>query len=751
MTVAASPSTSGEDAHSLIDDVMSPLLEIANQAVSARSRIPVLSLWKHIPFVALFASHLHLKWAGSVDALPLSPRIGIFPFFSSDLETLSRSHYHVQSAQAARQVARAKRFSTPNGRKGDLYPDWEQAVDRRRNKLGHLTLPAASFISVDRVSDTGSTKSGHRPVIGKFAPRRELKPQLLIPSRSEVTRQLVHAFDDLDLVLVNVQSIRGKKLARSIAYFLEEVAATVPMLIIASSPADLIATGALQAPSVKASVLWAKTPSPAVEVIPVNRDRVIVEQQFGFAIDGLAEKSDALFRLVAQAQRTWWATRQSISFDAPYEATAFETLYTDIVTRNPGNDLELLAEARRLILQESQNSACRQERRGAVIQAVFHDASAHTVLVLARSDAAARELKSALANYMEIGTEDLATFGIDVMSVFAPWPAKHYDACVAAGYFGTSTIDFLFASKAAKNVLVIDPIEARIAVWDTTKRFSEVSGLPEQVVQTLQSLGAKCEAHASPSVQPVGFSALFGQSGPSEPSTTMLRKYEGNASYVCVCFADGASRQAAANARFEVLGRKRLQLQSVPAKDLEVGDQVVLLRDDERAAFSEELLKVMDKGKLREDSQTRSTWITMVRAVREADALSATLLKQRLEQSGFAIDLATIRTWLPAAGSEECGVPEHEDAFLAFAASLGLVLPTATLKDWFAGIKRLRARHRHAGRELAKAIRGAYLGRLDAVTIARMEQEWGVQAKELLEAARVAVVDDVIPLSSGAL
>ena len=37
------------------------------------------------------------------------------------------------------------------------------------------------------------------------------------------------------------------------------------------------------------------------------------------------------------------------------------------------------------------------------------------MLVLARSDAAARELKSALANYMEIGTDDLATFGIDVV------------------------------------------------------------------------------------------------------------------------------------------------------------------------------------------------------------------------------------------------------------------------------------------------------------------------------------------------
>ena len=61
---------------------------------------------------------------------------------------------------------------------------------------------------------------------------------------------------------------------------------------------------------------------------------------------------------------------------------------------------------------------------------------------------------------------------------------------------------------------------------------------------------------------------------------------------------------------------RRLQLQSVAAKDLHIGDQVVLLNDDERAGFSERLLQAMDEGRLRNDKQTRSTWVLTLRAIR---------------------------------------------------------------------------------------------------------------------------------------
>src|SRR5271169_6251062 len=94
-----------------IDEALSQLLEPAECATATHSRIPLLLLWKQLPFVPLFAAHLHLRWPGEVKSLPLSPRIGIFPFFASDFDLLSRPLYLVQKAQTARQRARTKRFS----------------------------------------------------------------------------------------------------------------------------------------------------------------------------------------------------------------------------------------------------------------------------------------------------------------------------------------------------------------------------------------------------------------------------------------------------------------------------------------------------------------------------------------------------------------------------------------------------------------------------------------------------------------
>jgi hypothetical protein len=482
-------------------------------------------------------------------------------------------------------------------------------------------------------------------------------------------------------------------------------------------------------------------------VTAVNRDRPIAERQFCFAIEGLAEKSDIIARLVSQAERTWWATRQSMSLDTPREAMAFENLYSDMLSRTPGCELELLEEAKRLIVQEAANATIRNERRNAVIRAALHDAKARAVLVLVRSDSAAEELKSALAGYLDVGITDLPLLGVDVLNVFGPWPTTAYGACVAAGYFGTSTIDMLFAGGAQNSLVVVDPIEARIAVWDIERRFCGVPDLPAAITASLRSFSALLESCASPSTTPIALSTLFGDGKGSDTAGTMASGYTGKATYVCLCFADGSTQQIAANARFEVLGRKRLQLQTVAAKDLHVGDQVVLLNDDERAAFSERLLRAMDEGRLRADRQTRSTWITTLRAVRSMRPTSVSDIKKRLDAVGVTMDLATIRTWLPSQASDECGVPERENVFLAFAHALELSLPTEMLTEWFASINRLRINHRRIGRELVRAIRGAYLGRLDPVTVAKMEREWGVEAKVLLEAARIAIVDDVIPLA----
>jgi hypothetical protein len=434
-----------------------------------------------------------------------------------------------------------------------------------------------------------------------------------------------------------------------------------------------------------------------------------------------------------------------MSIDTPREALAFARLYSDMLDRSPRCELELLEETKRLILQESENVAMRDERRNSLIQAVLHDAKGGSVLVLVRSDSAVEELKSMLARYLDIAVAELSSLGVDVLNAFGPWPTAVYETCVSCGYFGTSTIDMLFASGARAGVLIVDPIEARVAIWDIEKRFCAVPDLPDAVTADFRSLSAMLEAIASPSAAPISLPTLSGDSMRSGGAATAASMYPGKPTYVCLCFADGSTQQSTANARFEVVGRKRLQLQSVAAKDLHIGDQVVLLNDDERAGFSERLLQAMDEGRLRNDKQTRSTWVLTLRAIRSGVKVSVPEIKQRMENDGVVVDASTIRTWLPSASSDECGVPEGEEAFLAFAKAVEISMPRDILSDWFTSINRLRINHRKIGRELVRAIRGNYLGRLDPISVARMDKEWGVEAKTLLEAARVATIDDVIP------
>jgi hypothetical protein len=736
------------DPFASVDEALSPLLELAESAAANHSRLPVLSLWRQLPFVSLFAAHLHLRWPGEVKSLPLSPRIGIFPFFASDLDLLSRPLYQVQKARFMRQAARAKRFLSSPKSRGELYPDWEQAVDRWRQRLEHLVLPASCFISIDRVDDSGDVKQGNRKIIGRLAPRGEPRPQLLVPARAEVTRRMVQTFNNLDLVIVNVQNIRGKHLAASIEYFLTEIDATVPMLIVASSPADLTFVRAIEPPSKKPIILTNLKVVPSTKVKEVNRDRAMAERRFCFAIEGLAEKSDTISRMVSQAKHTWWATRQSMSLDTPREALAFEKSYSDTLARSPNCELELLEEAKRLILDEAQNISMREDRRNSVIRAALHEAKHDGLLILTRSARTAEDLKTVLAQYLGISVCDLTSLGVDVISVFSPWPTGRYGTGVACGYFGPSTVDMLFAGGAREAVLVVDPIEARVAVWDIEKRFCGVPDLPETIRCYFGSISTMLEAVASPSSEPISLPTLSENGMRPMGSGTTASTYGSKTAYVCLCFADGSTQETASNARFEVVGRKRLQLQSVPAKELEMGDQVVLLNDDERAGFSERLLRVMDEGRFRADREARSTWVTTLRAVRATYKVALPDIKQRIEKSGIDVDPSTIRTWLPTDSSEECGVPEGESAFLAFAHALEIAASADELRKWFAAINRLRINHRRIGRALVRAIRGAYLGRLDPVTVARMEKEWGVEAKALLEAARIGIVDDVIPLGS---
>ena len=101
-------------------------------------------------------------------------------------------------------------------------------------------------------------------------------------------------------------------------------------------------------------------------------------------------------------------------------------------------------------------------------------------------------------------------------------------------------------------------------------------------------------------------------------------------------------------------------------------------------------------------------------------------------------------SWARSGGESDQTTPQRWQHFKAFAEELGMTLPEAYLAELFQAIRQLRTRHRLAGRNLVRAMRGAYLGRLDSTTLARIEREWGLDARKLIQSTRLAEVDSVM-------
>jgi hypothetical protein len=152
-----------------VDRHLRPLLSPLGDAVNGRSCVAVLSLWSPIRASGLLPSHLHLRWPGEVEDLPLTPLFRHHALSSTDWDLSAESIYSVSESQLARKSARILRAASNKLRPGDLRPpDWEQVAGRFRG-----SLPAQSYISFDRLLPSGETKRGSRRVVGKRVPRGE--------------------------------------------------------------------------------------------------------------------------------------------------------------------------------------------------------------------------------------------------------------------------------------------------------------------------------------------------------------------------------------------------------------------------------------------------------------------------------------------------------------------------------------------------------------------------------------------------
>ena len=193
----------------------------------------------------------------------------------------------------------------------------------------------------------------------------------------------------------------------------------------------------------------------------------------------------------------------------------------------------------------------------------------------------------------------------------------------------------------------------------------------------------------------------------------------------------------------DVLPQGGRRFRSTSAKELLPGDRVVLLDEDNRRSFSAQLMEVLDSTTLRREAQERQLWSTIVRAIFTAERPNMREIQRRLNAAGEPVTYGTVRAWCRPWESG-AAIPRSRSCFMAFAEVLGVGLPESRLEEMFQAVRRWRIMHRREGRRLARVMRAAYMNRLDAVTLAKVEREWGFEVRQLLESAHVGVVDEVL-------
>jgi hypothetical protein len=487
--------------------------------------------------------------------------------------------------------------------------------------------------------------------------------------------------------------------------------------------------------------------SPQAQVRLVGGDRLQAEREFEFAFGGLSEDDAVERRLLSLAKSTWWAARQQLSNDgAAQELRRFEQAIDTLTMVDPAK-ANSLALGKRLLEREATNAATGSERRQAIVDVSLSARGGSGLLVLTRNWQAADALRSDLAAEGWNQT-DLQALGV----VIRP-PSWNFqgpvDTSVAAGFFGPHTTDCALTSRAGHLYFVLDPVEVR-ALWFSLGTILEIlerakAEKAQTVIRCIrEAIGRHVPAFSSELSVAMNFHESNVHWQVANPTFDPVE-----VGYVAILLADGTRLDVLESARFEVVNSTVLKLRSVRASELRTGDEILVLNDDSRAEFSDRLLAVVDSGPLATAAAARQTWFEILKAIRATKSVKPTRVADEMARRGRPVGAYNVRQWLPADDGSSPLTPDSLDKFLAFADALQITLPRSVLEALYADIRRWRDGHRKCGRYLVRAIRGAYSGRLDAPTLGRIERDWGMNARQLLQAVELATVDSVLKAAEG--
>lgn len=741
-TSATSPIITGHPVPQDIDPDVEAEWELLFPALKQAQvgRVLVLTNFRRFKSVGLLPFHIHVQQPDAVPWLPLTATVTVIPF---EHTTLDLARYQVANASKIRNAARRARLDESRDLPDDfVWPDWEDGVQRNRRRLQKLFLPPHSFVRVEHVMADGRTRHVPRPVLGKYASRNAPKPRVFTPSKGALSQKATRVLSDVDLLVVDLQRLRGKRTLRLVGSVLDERPLNRPTLITACSPSDVFAAGLED----KISTVVITGKPPCLKVLHVKTfgyDRLAADKRFESSLEGLSGQGPQVDDLIARSRSAWWAIHQSVHDEGgSRELQVFEQGLANLEHSDPPT-ASLFTACHDILNIAMRDQEVRVSRLKTIIDVVVGSKGSGPILVLTRGAQDAAAVRSSVAAELSLQESDLEDLGVWIR------PAYHHDflgvtpeVVIATAYTGMKMLDVILASGAGIGVAIFDPVEARTA-WYHAQRMAHY----------LSRVGATALSNALSFVIDglapfaIGFAdsrdILFSEDTLGSTTRITTQHTQANPGEAIVCLVDGTCLHVHPTTRFEVLGHHGNSSRTASVAELEPGDQIILLDDEVQAEFSERRIALLDSGPLLSESQARATWLMLVREVARAKNLNPPQIARLMTQQGFAVTPTTVRTWLRDDPMEALA-PNSQEGFEALANALGLPLPPETLYYYYEKIHQWRVRHRKAGHEVAQAIRLAYTGRLGPATLARIERVWGVGVRELVTAARVGVVDEVI-------
>lgn len=726
------------------DAALENLVSLAERACASNSICVALSFWQDNPFAGLLPFHLHLRWPGRVRGLPLNASFAVVPRFDSEL-TGCRV-YSVSESMSALQRARAARAK--DATRGELLqpPDWAQGWHRRTDDQPDCLLSGNSFIAIDSINaSNGRVKRGTRSVLGRHATRNAPRPSVLVPGVGEATPASLDAFVRPDLAVIDIQGVRGR---RALDWTLGVIRARSARssIVVASGPGDLLAPGILDALGDCAfSVIGAPPPTPSILVTIVGEDRPTLERAFEMAVEHRERAHPAAARLFAMATSAWWSQRQALAADAqPQPETDLFFKALDVATADT-RDAAVALGAVAQILRSSLNAVeTGRERLKATVTAALTGKGSGGVLILTRNWHACAIARHAIAAELRIDPGEIEALGVTVQTFRHRQLRTAPSVVVLAGYFGRDALECALRARPECLHFVLDPIEARALLFglrDITTILNSIGATAARALLT--SLTDAVQKHAPAFVEDAELTLRtnLNSHSPDELATNRTVPDPGD---VLVALTDGTNLLVPKTARFDVIAKFGGSFRPRPAEGLRPGDRVVVLMEDAKRQFSDALLEALDRGVLAPLVQQRAMWLAIVSSVTRTTRIPVSTLMQRLRGEGHEPDAASVRGWTRFQNDADAAVPRHRGVFLALAKALEIQLPETDLENMFNSIRRLRTLHRKAGRDLVRAIRLARGGRLGAVSQAVAERQWGLDTSELMKAARIGIVDEVV-------